>query len=52
MVSDGSPGAALSQQGLKGGHEVDNSKFKLKKGNQGNSNAHTRAESPVTNVNR
>ena len=32
MVIEGSPGAALSQQGLKAGHEVDNSEFKLEKG--------------------
>ena len=32
MVSEGSPGMALSQQGLKAGHKVDNSEFKLEKG--------------------
>ena len=32
MVSERSPGAVLSQQGLKAGHKVDNSEFKLEKG--------------------
>ena len=32
MVSERSPGAALSQQGLKAGHKVDDSGFKLEKG--------------------
>ena len=32
MVSERSPGATLSQQGLKAGHEVGNSGFKLEKG--------------------
>ena len=32
MVRERSPGAALSQQGLKAGHKVDNSEFKLEKG--------------------
>ena len=31
MVNERSPGAALSQQGLKAGHEVDDSEFKLEK---------------------
>ena len=32
MVIERSPGAALSQQGLKAGHEVGDSGFKLEKG--------------------
>ena len=32
MVSEGSPGVVLSQQGLKVRHEVDDSEFKLEKG--------------------
>ena len=32
MVSERSPGAALSQQGLKAGHEVGDNGFKLEKG--------------------
>ena len=32
MVIEGSPGAALSQQGLEAGHKVDNNEFKLEKG--------------------
>ena len=51
MVIKGSPGAALSQQGLEAGHEVDDKGFKLER-EQGDSDAHARAESPVTNVNR
>ena len=34
MVIEGSPGAALSQQGLEAGHEVDDKEFKLKKRNR------------------
>ena len=32
MVSERSPGVVLSQQGLKAGHKVGNSGFKLEKG--------------------
>ena len=32
MVSEGSQGVALSQQGLKVGHKVDDSEFKQEKG--------------------
>ena len=32
MVSERSPGVALSQQGLEAGHEVGDSGFKLEKG--------------------
>ena len=32
MVIEGSPGAALSQQGLEAGHKVDDKEFKLEKG--------------------